>query len=208
MFSSIQYGSAERCLDGRGEALRSNCSRISAGGSGSCTRHTTIGTAARVALGDPAELVAVEPLGERRRLAQLAHARRGPSTGRHSASRLRRRCRDAAWLPWSGRPDTRADRSSASSSAVGLRDVYASAGSRSTSAFMIRFVSASSDLPTSVTGSPTRTRTVGGFATFNTLGSRAERGHTFSVPHRSDRDDRRAGHLREAGRTPSARRLA
>ena len=50
-------------------------------------------------------------------------------------------------------------------------------------AFMIRFVSASALRYFNATGGPTRICTVGGFVTLRMFGSRAERGHTFSVPH-------------------------
>ena len=50
-------------------------------------------------------------------------------------------------------------------------------------AFMMAFVSASALLYFSFTGGPTRTVTVGGVTTFSTFGTRADRGHTFSVPH-------------------------
>ena len=48
---------------------------------------------------------------------------------------------------------------------------------------MIRFVSASSERCFNSTGSPTLIRTTGGSVRLSTFGSRAERGHTFSVPH-------------------------
>ena len=49
---------------------------------------------------------------------------------------------------------------------------------------MIRLVSASALRYASFTGGPTVMVMVGGLTTFSTFGRRAERGHTFSVPHR------------------------
>ena len=71
---------------------------------------------------------------------------------------------------------------------------------------MIRLVSLSRLLPFNSTGSPTLASTVGGSVTLSTLGTREERGHTFSVPH-NPTGMTGTGHLREPGRTPPALQL-
>ena len=71
-------------------------------------------------------------------------------------------------------------------------------------ASMIRSVSSSMFLYLSSTAGPTRTRIVGGFVTFSTFGSRALRGHTFSVPHSPTGITGTPRHVREAGRAPAA----
>ena len=71
----------------------------------------------------------------------------------------------------------------ASSSAVGVCRRRASGGRTAVIADMIRLVSAFGDRYLSSTGVPTRTRTSGGSVRCVTLGSRAERGQTCSVPH-------------------------
>ena len=71
----------------------------------------------------------------------------------------------------------------ASSSAVGSWRTLDSGGSNALMASMMVSVSALASVRDSATGLPTRTRTVGGLRTSVKSGTRAERGHTFSVPH-------------------------
>ena len=71
-------------------------------------------------------------------------------------------------------------------------------------ASMIRSVSLSTFLYLSSTGGPTRTRIVGGLVTFSMFGSRALRGHTFSVPHSPTGMTGARVSVREPGRAPAA----